>query len=117
MATNDREDGISAGSTADDQGREQLNGLAEVKSVLADSLHKFAEVLGETTTEPGAPSATSQYGKQAAEWLDQSAEYVRHFDHKQLDATIRDYIRQNPKRSLLVAGSVGLIIGAVWRRR
>ena len=30
---------------------------------------------------------------------------------------VREYVKQSPERSLLIAGVVGLIIGAVWRRR
>jgi ElaB/YqjD/DUF883 family membrane-anchored ribosome-binding protein len=49
--------------------------------------------------------------------LDQSAEYIRQFDCKPADVKIREFIRQSPGRSLLIAGAVGLIIGAIVRRR
>jgi ElaB/YqjD/DUF883 family membrane-anchored ribosome-binding protein len=59
----------------------------------------------------------AQYGKQASEWLNQSAEYVRQFDYERADARFREYVGQSPGRSLLIAGGVGLIIGAILRRR
>ena len=64
-----------------------------------------------------AQCGMAQYGKQASEWLDQSAEYVRQFDYEQTDARVREYVRQSPGRSLVIAGAVGLIIGVILRRR
>jgi len=64
-----------------------------------------------------AQSGIAHYGKQASEWLDHSAEYVRQFDYKQANAGLREYVGQSPGRSLLIAGAVGLVIGAILRRR
>jgi ElaB/YqjD/DUF883 family membrane-anchored ribosome-binding protein len=49
--------------------------------------------------------------------MDHSAEYVRKFDYKKADEKIREYVKQSPGRSLLIAGAAGLILGAVLRRR
>jgi ElaB/YqjD/DUF883 family membrane-anchored ribosome-binding protein len=49
--------------------------------------------------------------------LYQSEQYVRRFDHTQVDAKVREYVKQSPGQSLLIAGGVGLIIGAILRRR
>jgi ElaB/YqjD/DUF883 family membrane-anchored ribosome-binding protein len=49
--------------------------------------------------------------------LDQSAEYVRQFNFEHADAKIREYVRQSPGRSLLLAGAAGMMIGAILRRR
>ena len=80
-------------------------------------MHHVAEVLGEKVADQDAQCGIAHYGKQASEWLDQSAEYVRQFDYEQADARVREYVRQSPGRSLLLAGAVGLIIGAILRRR
>jgi ElaB/YqjD/DUF883 family membrane-anchored ribosome-binding protein len=92
-------------------------GLENVKNIIADKLHNVAEALGEKAAGQDAQSGIAQYGKQASEWLDQSAEYVRQFDYEQADARVRECVRQSPGRSLLIAGAVGLIIGAILRRR
>jgi ElaB/YqjD/DUF883 family membrane-anchored ribosome-binding protein len=94
-------------------------GLENVKNIIADTLHDVAEVLNEKAADQDTQSGIVQYGKQASEWLDQSAEYVRQCDHyyEQADARVREYVRQSPGRSLLIAGAVGLIIGAMLRRR
>lgn len=88
-----------------------------MKTALADKMHKVAAAVGEKAASEDAPPAIAQYGKQAAELLDGSAEYIQKFDYEQADAKAREYIRQNPGLSLLMAGVSGLIIGAIFRRR
>ena len=92
-------------------------GFENVKNIIADKIHYVAGVLSEKAADQGAQSGIAQCGKQASGWLDQSAEYVRQFDYEQADARVREYVRQSPGRSLLIAGAVGLIIGAMLRRR
>jgi ElaB/YqjD/DUF883 family membrane-anchored ribosome-binding protein len=104
-------------AAAGPQGSSDSTGFENVKNLIADKLHNVAEALGATAADQDAQSGIAQYGKQACEWLDQSAEYVRQFDYEQADARVREYVRQSPGRSLLIAGAVGLIIGAILRRR
>ena len=104
-------------TAAEFRGSGQSTGLKNAKNSIADTLHKVAEALAGKAANQDAPSGIAQYGKQASEWLDQSAEYVRQFDYEQADAKVREYVRQSPGRSLLIAGAVGLIIGAILRRR
>ncbi|MFZ3048844.1 MAG: DUF883 C-terminal domain-containing protein [Desulfatirhabdiaceae bacterium] len=104
-------------TTAESQGSGRCTGFENVKNIIADKLHHAAEVLGEKTADPDAQSGMAQYGNQVSGWLNQSADYVRQFDYEQADARAREYVGQNPGRSLLIAGGVGLIIGAILRRR
>lgn len=117
MGTNDWDGDKTEQSASDPQGRRKSGGFDEVKSVVADRIHKIAEALREKAAEQDAQSGVAQYRNQASELLDQSADYVRQFDYKQADTRVREHIKQSPERSLLIAGAVGLIIGAVWRRR
>jgi ElaB/YqjD/DUF883 family membrane-anchored ribosome-binding protein len=100
-----------------DQGSGKSTCFENVKNIIADKLHDVAEALGENAAGKDAHSGIVQCGKQASEWLDQSAGYVRQFDHRQADARVREYVGQNPGRSLMVAGGLGLIIGVICRRR
>jgi hypothetical protein len=104
-------------TAAESQGSDKSTGFENVKNIIADKLHNAAEALGEKAADHEAQCGIAHYGKQASEWLDHSAEYVRQFDYEQADAKIREYVRQSPGRSLLIAGAVGLIIGAILRRR
>jgi ElaB/YqjD/DUF883 family membrane-anchored ribosome-binding protein len=101
----------------ENQRSDKSTGFENVKNSIADKLHHVAEALCEKEADQDAQSGIAHYGKQASEWLDQSAEYVRQFDYEQADARVRECIGQNPGRSLLIAGGVGLIIGAILRRR
>jgi ElaB/YqjD/DUF883 family membrane-anchored ribosome-binding protein len=104
-------------TTAEFQGSGKSTGFGNVKTSIADMIDKVAETLREKAAEQDAHSRIAQYGKQASEWLDQSAGYVRQFDHRQADARVREHVRQSPGRSLLIVGAVGLIIGGILRRR
>lgn len=104
-------------TTAEFQGSGKATGFENVKNIVADQLHKGAKALGEKAPDQNAQSSKALHGKKASEWLDQSAEYVRRFDYKQADTRVREYVKQRPGRSLLMAGAVGLIIGAILRRR
>ena len=104
-------------TAAEFQGSSKSPGFEKAKQIIADKLHTVAGAIGEKAAAQDAPSSIAQYGKQASEWLDQSAEYVRQFDYARADARVREYVKQSPGRSLLMAGAVGLIIGAILRRR
>ncbi|MHB8122156.1 MAG: hypothetical protein ACYDG4_08380 [Desulfuromonadaceae bacterium] len=117
MGTNNLEVDNTEESAAEFEGSGTSTGFEKIKNIIADKLHTAAEGLGEKGADQDKGSATAKYGKQASEWLDHSAEYVRKFDYKQADAGIREYVKQSPGRSLLMAGAVGLIIGTVLRRR
>jgi ElaB/YqjD/DUF883 family membrane-anchored ribosome-binding protein len=117
METNTWENNETVETTAEHQGSDKSCGCGKVKTIIADKIHKVAESLGEKASERDAQSGMAQCEKQASEWLDQSAEYVRQFEYKRADAKVREFVRQRPGRSLLIAGAVGLIIGAIWRRR
>ena len=107
---------VNRDATAALQGSEST-GFEKVKNIIADKLHSAAEGLSQKGADQDEESATAKYRKQASEWLDHSAESVRKFDYKEADADIRGYVREKPGRSLLIAGAVGLIIGAILRRR
>jgi hypothetical protein len=104
-------------TAAEFQGSDQPTTFENIKKIIADNLHNAAEALGEKAADHDAQCGIAHYGKHVSEWLDQSAGYVRQFDYKQTDSKIREYVRQSPGRSLLIAGAVGLIIGAILRRR
>jgi ElaB/YqjD/DUF883 family membrane-anchored ribosome-binding protein len=117
MGTNNWTADKTQETAAEFQGSDKSTGFENVKNIIADKMHKVAEALAEKAADPDAQADIAHYGSQVSGWLDQSAEYVRQFDYKQADAGIREYVGQSPGRSLLIAGGVGLIIGALLRRR
>jgi ElaB/YqjD/DUF883 family membrane-anchored ribosome-binding protein len=92
-------------------------GFENVINSIADALHKAAGAIGEKTAGEDSRSCLARFGMQTSEQLDRSAGYIRRFDCKPADAGIREFVRQSPGRSLLLAGAVGLIIGVILRRK
>jgi ElaB/YqjD/DUF883 family membrane-anchored ribosome-binding protein len=92
-------------------------GFEKLKNIIADKIHDVAKSMGEKTADSDTHSGMAQYGNQASEWLDQSSEYVRQFDYEKANARVREYVGKSPGASLLIAGGVGLFIGAILRRR
>ena len=117
MARHDSVGERTGDTTAEFQGSGKATGVENVTNSMAETLQEAAKGLGEKAAEQDAHSGIAQYGKQASDWLDQSAEYVRQFNYAQANARVRDYVKQSPGRSLLLAGTVGLVIGALLRRR
>jgi len=117
METNNWEGYKTGGTAPDFKGSGKSTGFENVKNSIADKLHDAAKGLDEKAARQDAQSCIAHYGKQASEWLDQSAECVRQFDYEQANAKVREYVKQSPGRSVLIAGAVGLVIGAILRRR
>jgi ElaB/YqjD/DUF883 family membrane-anchored ribosome-binding protein len=88
-----------------------------VKNSLADTLQTAADTLSNKVANKDSGCGLAQLGKQASEGLDRSAEYIREFDYKPADAKVREFVRGHPGSFLLIAGAIGLIIGAFVRRR
>jgi len=117
MNNNNSADGKTEESLEENENSGNTTGFENFKNIIADKLLHVAEALYENAANQDARSSMAQYEKQASEWLDQSAEYVRQFDYEQADARLRECIGQSPGRSLLIAGGIGLVIGAMFRRR
>jgi ElaB/YqjD/DUF883 family membrane-anchored ribosome-binding protein len=111
-------EGYKTGETVRDyQCVERSSSFENYQTKIADTIHKVAEALSEKTAGPEVQSGMAHYKKQASDLLYRSEEYVREFDSTQVDAKVREYVKQSPGQSLLIAGGVGLIIGAILRRR
>lgn len=111
--TRERTDPTAAG----DRKAGASSGTQDLKQFVSRQLHHAAEKLSEQADTTDALPPVAQYGRQAAEWLDQSAEIVQRFDGRQVNVRIRAFVAENPGRSLLIAGAAGLIIGILMHRR
>lgn len=89
-----------------------------IKTTVADKLRAAASALHQRAEQTSDPNSTvANYGNQASQWLTRSADYVRDLDLDQVKTNVQKEVRQNPGRSLLIAGAAGLILGALFRRR
>ena len=103
-----KEDDKTVETAGEFTGPDKSGSQGNIRSVIADTMNKVAEALDEKADEQDAQFGTDLYGRQASEWLDKSAEYVREVDYKQADATVREYFRHGRWRRFLIAGGVGL---------
>lgn len=93
-------------------------GIDRMKNTVADKLSTAAEALRrKTQTSPQQTNNTTRYGKQAADLLESSADYLKGLDVDRLKKNIQNSVRQNPGRTLLIAGAAGLLLGTLVRRR
>lgn len=89
--------------------------LDTLKETVAEKLHAAADVIQDKVRQnPNSP--VSSYASQTAGFLDGAADYVRQVDPEQVKSDIRNQVRQNPGKSLLIAGAVGLLLGVLVRR-
>ena len=87
-------------------------------STTTHRLRKQTVEVGEDLEELGAIAKEAAHEK-VDELRDEAAECCARQQRKLSDrvASIERYVRDRPFRSLLVAASIGLLLGRVWKRR
>lgn len=85
-----------------------------IKARIADGLKSAATALRRKTTQNAGASGLAS---QASGWLDNAGNYVEDLNPAQVKSDIQRQMRANPGRALLIAGAVGLVAGALLRRR
>lgn len=89
-----------------------------IKSTVVDKLRSASQALEEKSSSmQGQNESLSNYGQQTARWLDKSATYIDEADTQKVKNDLQDQVRNHPGRSLIIAGAVGLVLGAIFRRR
>ena len=91
----------------------------QIKGTIADKLQAAASTIEQQASGLGGSAQESygRYGQTAADWMNRSAGYIRDADVERLKNDVTDQVRQNPGRTLLIAGAAGLVLGALFRRR
>jgi len=98
--------------------RSPQEGVQRVKGAAAQALNAAADVLrNRAEGASGQFSALTGYGRQASDLLARSARFVEEMDMERVQRQVEDAVRRNPGRSLLIAGTVGFLLGATLRRR
>ena len=93
-------------------------GFDKIKDTITHKLQDAADVVREKSQSySGTNQEVANYGNQAAEWLNRSASYIEEINPQQVKKDVENQVRQNPGRSLLIAAGVGLVLGAILRRR
>ena len=98
--------------------RSSREGVDRVKGAAAQALHAAADVLRHRAEgASGQFSALTGYGQQASDFIARSARFVEDMDMERVRRQVEDAVRRNPGRSLVIAGTIGLLLGATLRRR
>lgn len=114
-----RSESLTAGKEISSYGSPSTGGVSTldtIKDTVADKLHAVAGAIQQKAGQ-NQENAVAGYAGQAAGWLDDAAEYVRDVDQRKVKADLQKQVRNNPGRSLLVAGAAGLLLGFLFRRR
>jgi ElaB/YqjD/DUF883 family membrane-anchored ribosome-binding protein len=116
--TSDRLNPSDISNSWDSPAERQGSTFHQVKSTVAEKLRTAADTLHERSSQAsGRQENLSGYGRQAADWLGRSADYIEEIDPQRVRADLENQVRQHPGRSLLIAGAAGLLLGALLRRR
>ena len=98
--------------------RAPREGMERVKGAAAQAIHAVADLVrNRAEGASGQFSALTGYGRQASDYLARSARFVEDLDVERVQRQIEDAVRRNPARSLVIAGTIGLLLGATLRRR
>lgn len=107
------------GEDWEQEGRPSGSTLEQIKSTIADKLQSAAGTIEQQAggLSGSAQESYGQYGRTAADWMNRSADYIRDADLDRFKNDVSEQVRQNPGRTLLIAGAAGLMLGALLRRR
>ena len=89
----------------------------QTKRSIADKLWNVSGKLREQSNRPDINRDLGYYGQQTSEWLARSAGYINDLSSQQIKDDVKNQVRVNPGRTLLIAGGIGLLLGTVLRRR
>ncbi len=105
---------------ARDMGRNAVNAIDARREPLANGMASAAGSLhagGDRASQMGqdATDKASRLAHGTADKLQAGADFVRDHDMKDMMSSVEKYVRQNPGRSLLLAGVVGFLAARAMR--
>ena len=107
-----------SGAIAQDYAHQGGDALGQIKTAVSSKVRSAASSIHRTANQVGnQQEGLSEYGHQAATWLERSADYIQDFEPQEVVDQVRQEVRRNPGRSLLIAGAAGLVLGVLFRRR
>jgi hypothetical protein len=114
---NDRFDEVAAPRSGESEIENRGTSFDRIKIRIAGKLRQAAETLYDKTEDNQTPLGSPNFGPQASALLHNSADYIERMEPKKIKDDITEQVRRNPGKSLLVATAVGLILGAIFRRK
>ena len=105
----------TAKQKASDAGRQATEQVDAKRGPAADALESTASTIHEQAENLPGGEAVKNVAHSAAEKLESTAGYIREHDLKAMVSDVEDMVRRNPGPALLIAASVGFLIGRAFR--
>jgi len=108
------------------EGTESLGERAvQLKSQLADKLESGAEKLRERSTDTAkiddaiatAKTQVADASDRVASGMEKSAEWLRDANMSSIKQGLERQVKENPGRTLLIAGAIGYLLGRAFKGR
>jgi ElaB/YqjD/DUF883 family membrane-anchored ribosome-binding protein len=98
-----------------DAGRQAGDKIDEKRGPAADALQNAASTLHEKAEDLPGGEAVKSVAHSAAEKLESTAGYIREHDVKAMVSDVEEIVKRNPGPSLLIAATLGFLIGRAFR--
>jgi hypothetical protein len=113
----DRFDEVAAPRSGESEIESSGASFGRIKARIAGKLRQAAGTLQGKAEGNQIPREAATFGAHASGWLHNTADYIEEMEPEKIKDDITEQVRRNPGKSLLVAGAVGLILGAIFRRK
>lgn len=98
-----------------DAGRQASEQIDAKRGPAADSLQSAASTLHEKADSLPGGETVKSVAHSAADKLQSTAGYIREHDVQAMLSDVEDMVRRNPGPALLIAASIGFLIGRAFR--
>jgi hypothetical protein len=88
-----------------------------LKGIVSDKLRDTARAMTHEEGPPNGGPLPPAFLEAASEWVNRGVDYIESIDLERLDRDIQARVRRSPGSTLLVAASVGFLVGVLLRRR
>jgi len=97
---------------------ERSSALQQIKSTAIDNLNSAADALRKRSAKADREAeGLAGFEQKAADFLNRSADYLNDLNADKFKTDVKNQVHDHPGRTLLIAGAVGLMLGAILRRR
>jgi ElaB/YqjD/DUF883 family membrane-anchored ribosome-binding protein len=100
---------------ASDLGRQAIDQVDAKRDQAADTLENTASALHEKAEDMPGGETVRSVAHSAAEKLESTAGYIREHDVSAMLSDVENIVRRNPGPSLLIAASIGFLVGRAFR--
>jgi ElaB/YqjD/DUF883 family membrane-anchored ribosome-binding protein len=97
-------------------GRQVSDQLDEKRETAADVLQSTASAIHEKAEDLPGGETVENVAHSAADKLEATAGYIRKHDIKAMLSDIQAFVKRNPVPSVLIAASIGFLIGRALRK-